>query len=302
MATNKKGSVLGSNALSAVGAGKDILFSKSSNNVANRQGVTEIDIQKIAPSSKQTRKSFDEEALKQLAESIKSLGVISPISVLRKGIDSYELIYGERRLRASKIAGLEKIPAYIRTDINDEKQLIIGVIENLQREDLDPIEIAQSYQRLIEEANLTQDELGKKIGKNRTTIANSLRLLKLPPEIQTALMNKDSNQSFTEGHAKALLSLDDENMQRDVFTTILDKGLSVRETEDLVRSLKEGKKAKKKTSKSEEQKALQTKISKKFNNAKVALNVTAKGNGKISISFANADEMNAIIAQIEKIQ
>ncbi|MCQ2959912.1 MAG: ParB/RepB/Spo0J family partition protein [Bacteroidales bacterium] len=265
--------------------------------VANRVGVTEIEISKITANPDQPRKTFNEEELQNLAESIKVLGIIQPITVREVGVGSYQIISGERRFRASQIVGLAKVPAYVRK-ADDQQLLIMGLVENLQREDLDPIEIAQSYQRLLEEGKLTQEELGKKVGKNHATIANSLRLLKLSPEIQTGLINGD----ISEGHAKALLSLDDENKQKEIYSEIIDKGLSVRAAEELVRKLKENKGANKKsTTKSEEQKNIQTKIATKLN-AKVSLNVTSKGNGKISIAFKDADELNAILALIEKIQ
>ena len=175
----------------------------------------------------------------------------------------------------------------------------MGLVENLQREDLDPIEIAQSYQRLIEEGGLTQEMLGKKVGKNHATIANSLRLLKLPPEIQTGLINGD----ISEGHAKVLLSLSDENQQKEVYSEIIDKGLSVRATEELVKRKKEATSSKSSKShhKTQNQKEIQTKLEKKLN-AKVSLNISSKGNGKISIAFKDANQMNAIVALLDKIQ
>lgn len=268
--------------------------------VANRNGVSEIELSKIVPSKKQTRKSFNEEALQELADSIKSVGIVTPIKVIRIAPETYELVYGERRLRAAQKLGFEKIPAIVveQSEIDDYKQLVMGVIENLQREGLDPIEIAQSYQRLIEEGKLTQEELGKKVGKNHATIANSLRLLKLSPEIQAALINGD----ISEGHAKVLLQLTDEKKRQEAFSEILSQGLSVRATEDLVRKMKEDKKSSPtKTKKTEQQKTIQTTIANKLN-AKVALSITPKGSGKISISFKNADELNAIVDLLEKIK
>ena len=179
---------------------------------------------------------------------------------------------------------------------DDNKLLVLGLVENLQRENLDPIEVAQAYQRLIEEGGLTQEQLGKQVGKNHATIANSLRLLKLSPEIQVGLMNGD----ISEGHAKSILSLDDENKQKEIYTEIIAKGLSVRATEDLVRRLKDGKKPSKKIAKSKEQKEIQEKISAKLN-TKIALSVTERGSGKISIPFKNARELEAIVALFDKI-
>ena len=265
----------------------------------NRAGVPEIDIVKITPNPDQPRKTFDEIALQDLANSIKEHGVIQPITIREVGVDSYQIISGERRFRASQLAGKTKIPAYIRK-ADDQQLLVMGLVENLQREDLDPIEIAQSYQRLIEEGNLTQEELGEKVGKNHATIANSLRLLKLPPEIQTGLINGD----ISEGHAKALLSLSDENQQKEIYSEIIDKGLSVRATEELVKRKKESSKQGSKkgnSSKSNEQTEIQSKLESKLK-TKVSLQVSSKGNGKITIPFKNSDEMNAIVALLEKIQ
>lgn len=269
------------------------------NTIVNRAGVPEIDIVKITPNPDQPRKTFDEIALQDLANSIKEHGVIQPITIREVGVDSYQIISGERRFRASQLAGKTKIPAYIRK-ADDQQLLVMGLVENLQREDLDPIEIAQSYQRLIEEGNLTQEELGEKVGKNHATIANSLRLLKLPPEIQTGLINGD----ISEGHAKALLSLSDENQQKEIYSEIIDKGLSVRATEELVKRKKESSKQGSKkgnSSKSNEQTEIQSKLESKLK-TKVSLQVSSKGNGKITIPFKNSEEMNAIVALLEKIQ
>lgn len=287
---------------SGLGKGLDALLGGQNtpvkNIVANRNGVSEIDIAKISPNPNQPRKTFEESALQDLSKSIQELGLIQPITVRKVGVDSYQIISGERRYRASQLAGITKIPVYIK-EVEDDQMLVLGLVENLQREDLDPIEIAQSYQRMIEEGNLTQDEVGKKVGKNHATIANSLRLLNLPPEIQTGLIER----TISEGHAKAILSLDNESKQRDVYTEIIEKGLSVRATEDLVRKIKENKKNPKisKSEKSNEQKAIQTKIADKLK-AKVSLNVSEKGSGKISIAFKNSKELEAIVAIFEKIQ
>ena len=291
----KKQSGLGKGMGAILGDGNSPL----KNTIVNRAGVPEIDIEKITPNPDQPRKTFDEIALQDLANSIKEHGVIQPITIREVGVDSYQIISGERRFRASQLAGKTKIPAYIRK-ADDQQLLVMGLVENLQREDLDPIEIAQSYQRLIEEGNLTQEELGEKVGKNHATIANSLRLLKLPPEIQTGLINGD----ISEGHAKALLSLTDENLQKEIYSEIIDKGLSVRATEELVKRKKEASKhgsKKGKPSKSTEQTAIQSKIESKLN-TKVSLQVSSKGNGKITIPFKNSDELNVIVALLEKIQ
>ncbi len=215
------------------------------------------------------------------------------------GVNSYQIISGERRFRASKLAEKDTIPAYVRDEVDDQKTLIMGLVENIQREDLDPIEIAITYQRLIEEGNLTQEQLGQKVGKSNTTIANSIRLLKLPPEIQVGLANGD----ISEGHAKVILSVSDEQKQKELYTEIIDKGLSVRALEELVRKIKEQKdSAKTPSSKlNDEQKTLQEKIATKLQ-SKVSLSVTANGNGKISIPFGNIDELHKIVALLDQIQ
>ncbi|MCQ2606399.1 MAG: ParB/RepB/Spo0J family partition protein [Bacteroidales bacterium] len=288
MATEKK----------ALGKGLDALLGKQTvtEKVASRPGVFELEISKIVANPDQPRKTFDEAALQDLAASIKELGIIQPIAIResKTTVGSYEIISGERRFRASQMVGLTKIPAYLRK-ADDETTLVMALVENLQREDLDPIEIATTYQRLIEEGKLTQEEMGKKVGKNHATIANSLRLLKLPPEIQTGLING----VISEGHAKAILSLDNEAKQRELYTEIVDKGLSVRAAEELSRKKKDSKKVTK-TSKSLEQKEMQAKLSEKLK-SKVSINVTPKGSGKISIAFKNAQGMNDLIALLEKI-
>ncbi len=192
--------------------------------------VIELDINSIEVNPFQPRQSFDEEALQELASSIRELGIIQPITVRKTGFDQYQLVSGERRYRASRIVGLETIPAYIRI-ANDQESLEMALVENIQRQDLDPIEIALSYQRLIEEVELTQEKLSGRVGKKRSTITNYLRLLKLPAPIQTAM--KEGTLSM--GHGRALLAIEDESEQLQVFRRIQDKGLSVRTAEDLAR-------------------------------------------------------------------
>ncbi len=273
--------------------------SKTTLNNMNRLGVSEISIATITANPDQPRKTFNDASLQELADSIKEIGIITPITVRKMGVNSYQIISGERRFRASKLAEKDTIPAYVRDEVDDQKTLIMGLVENIQREDLDPIEIAITYQRLIEEGNLTQEQLGQKVGKSNTTIANSIRLLKLPPEIQVGLANGD----ISEGHAKVILSVSDEQKQKELYTEIIDKGLSVRALEELVRKIKEQKdSAKTPSSKlNDEQKTLQEKIATKLQ-SKVSLSVTANGNGKISIPFGNIDELHKIVALLDKIQ
>ena len=180
----------------------------------------------------QPRTSFNEESLRELASSIKELGVIQPITVRKLDFNKYQLVSGERRYRASKLIGLGTIPAYIRI-ANDQESLEMALVKNIQRQDLDPIEISLSYQRLIDEINLTQEQLSDRVGKNRSTIANYLRLLKLDPIIQTGMRDG----FLTMGHGRALINVDDPQMQLDIYEKILERSLSVRDTEKLVREV-----------------------------------------------------------------
>ncbi|GIV58840.1 MAG: chromosome partitioning protein ParB [Rhodothermaceae bacterium] len=193
--------------------------------------VAEIEIEHIRPNPYQPRKDFDETALNELADSIRQLGIIQPITVRAMGGGRFEVISGERRLRAARRAGLKRIPAYVR-EADTEAMLEMALVENVQREELNPIEVALGYQRLIEECNLTQEQVAQKVSKNRSTVANFLRLLKLPPPVQAALRDN----SITVGHARALINVDDEAAQRRLLKAILENGLSVREVEEQVRA------------------------------------------------------------------
>lgn len=194
--------------------------------------ISEVPVQAVSPNPFQPREQFDETALTELADSIRELGIIQPITVRKTGNERYELISGERRLRAAKQAGLSVIPAYIR-EADSEAMLEMAIVENVQREQLNPIEVALGYQRLIDECELTQEEVATKIGKNRTTVTNFLRLLRLPPLIQAGLRDG----VLTSGHARALLPLESEELQRSVMDRIVASSLSVREVEQLVRKL-----------------------------------------------------------------
>ena len=194
--------------------------------------ISDVPVQAVSPNPFQPRQQFDESALTELADSIRELGIIQPITVRKTGSDRYELISGERRLRAAKRAGLSVIPAYIR-EADSEAMLEMAIVENVQREQLNPIEVALGYQRLIDECELTQEQVATKIGKNRTTVTNFLRLLRLPPLIQAGLRDG----VLTSGHARALLPLESEELQRSVMDQIVASSLSVREVEQLVRKL-----------------------------------------------------------------
>lgn len=226
----------------ALGRGLSALLKDPSNDIKSVEdknadkvvgSIVELDLGSIEVNPFQPRSSFNEESLRELASSIKELGVIQPITVRKLDFDKYQLVSGERRFRASKLVGLATIPAYIRI-ANDQESLEMALVENIQRQDLDPIEIALSYQRLIEEINVTQEELSDRVGKNRSTIANYLRLLRLDPIIQTGM--RDGFISM--GHGRALINIDDLGDQLDIYEKILSQNLSVRETEALVRGHK----------------------------------------------------------------
>ena len=197
--------------------------------------ILEVDIDAIEINPFQPRTNFNEEALQELASSIKELGVIQPITVRKLDFNKYQLISGERRLRASKLVGMTTIPAYIRI-ANDNESLVMALVENIQRHDLDPIEIALSYQRLIEEIQLTQEQMSERVGKKRSTITNYLRLLKLDPIIQTGI--RDGFISM--GHGRAMINIEDQEVQTDIYQKIVSQNLSVRDTEALVKKYQDG--------------------------------------------------------------
>lgn len=256
--------------------------------------IAEIEISKIEANPFQPRTEFDEMELREMSKSIELQGVIQPVTVRKMGYDKYQLIAGERRLRASLMAKLQSIPAYIRV-ANDEQMLEMALIENIHRKELNAIEVAISYQRLIDECKLTQEKLSDKLGKNRSTIANFLRLLKLPPSIQVAL--RDGFISM--GHARALVTLDNASQQENILQLIIDDGLNVRQVEELVRKAglkKEPKKTirEKKYSIPSKYKEAPSLLSDKFG-TKVSLKRNNNGRGSIVISFTNDDELDRII-------
>lgn len=258
--------------------------------------IQEIPIIQIVPNPNQPRTTFDDEALSELAQSIKEVGIVQPLTVRKIG-GQYQIIAGERRYRAAKIAGLTQVPAYIR-NVDDEQVLELALVENIQREDLDPIEIAISYQRLMEECNLTQELLSDRVGKKRATVANYLRLLKLPAEIQLGLRE----HLLQMGHARALLSIADYDRQVAIYDKILREGLSVRKVEELVKETqKTVNKTGSKTSKTSEYKSLENHLESHFN-TKVQLQRSKNGKGKITISFASDTDLERIIALLDHKQ
>ena len=254
--------------------------------------IVALELHTIEMNPFQPRSSFNEESLRELASSIKELGVIQPITVRKLGFNKFQLVSGERRYRASKLIGKESIPAFIRI-ANDQESLEMALVENIQRQDLDPIEIALSYQRLIEEIKVTQEQLSDRVGKNRSTIANYLRLLKLDPIIQTGMRDG----FIAMGHGRAIINISNLGEQLDIYEKVISKNLSVRETEALVRTLKNSTEIKNPLKKAT--------LPSYLNSAKIALSEylssdvsiknTGGGKGKLSISFKNKKDFQRIL-------
>lgn len=285
-----------------LGRGLDALISTEAVRTSGSSSIGEIEIDKIFANPNQPRRDFNEEALQELADSIKELGVIQPITLRKMDDNKYQIIAGERRFRASQLAGKSTIPAYI-LKADDEDTMEMALIENIQREDLNPLEIALAYQQLIEQHNLSQEQLSKRVGKGRATIANFIRLLKLPAAIQVALKEKKIDM----GHAKALLSLDSHADQINIFHEIEKNSYSVREVEDIVRRTKdkvEQTETPRPKSNDSKQDATFHQLKKHlthFFQTPVQLTCSAKGNGKISIKFKNEKELERIIAIFDKL-
>lgn len=255
----------------------------------------EIDVIEINPF--QPRTNFNEESLQELATSIRELGVIQPITVRKMDFNKYQLISGERRLRASKIVGLTTVPAYIRL-ADDNESLTMALVENIQRHDLDPIEIALSYQRLIDEIQLTQEQMSDRVGKKRSTVANYLRLLKLDPIIQTGI--RDGFISM--GHGRAIINVENHDIQADIYQKIVSQNLSVRETEALVKNYQESLKPKTSSAVKTASFAVDETEKQSFNDyfgTKVDVKVAGNGKGKITIPFHSEEDFNRIIKLIK---
>jgi len=259
--------------------------------------IVELDLDSIEVNPFQPRTSFNEEALNELANSIRELGLIQPITVRKLGYNSFQLVSGERRYRASKKLGLKAIPAYIRI-ANDNDSLAMALVENIQRQDLDPIEVALSYQRLIDEINLTQEQMSERVGKKRSTITNYLRLLKLDPIIQTGM--RDGFLSM--GHGRALINIEDHDIQIDAYEKVISDSLSVRATEELVRSLtnKETSSTKKANKQTPLFIAAGTSEISEFFGAKIDVKAAANGKGKISIPFSSKEDFNRILKLLKR--
>ena len=260
-------------------------------------GINEIELSKIEANPFQPRTKFDEESLNELAASIKEIGLIQPITLRKVGDEKYQIIAGERRFRASQLAGLESIPAYVRK-AKDDGMLEMALVENIQREDLDAIEIALSYQRLLDELKFTQEELSTRVGKKRSTIANYLRLLKLPAIIQKGLIEKQISM----GHARAIINIEDADSQKLIFNQIVKMGLSVRRVEEIVRNLNSGESKESaegtKQKFPKEYKNLKKQLDKIFS-SKIDFSMNSRGKGKIVIPFKSASDLERIVKIIE---
>ena len=284
--------------LGSKGRGLEALISQQMDNI-NDKGVAEIDINKISPNREQPRRVFDEFALEELAESMKVYGVLQPLLVQKKG-DYYEIIAGERRWRAAKLAGLKEVPVVIR-EYTKQQTMEIALIENVQREDLNPIEEAKAYQRLIQEFELKQEEIAARVGKNRVTITNSMRLLKLDERVQDLLIQ---NQ-ITGGHARALLSVEDGQLQYELAGKIIAENLSVRETEKLVKSLSKKKNPKEKKVEDESLTLIFHDLEERMKSAmgtKVSINRKDKNKGRVEIEYYSESELERIVELIESIR
>ena len=286
----------------ALGRGLGSLISMDDVPASGSSAINDIKLDQISPNPDQPRTTFDEDALDELSTSIRELGIIQPLSLRQTGPNSYQIIAGERRYRAAIRAGLTSVPAYIRT-ANDTELTEMALIENIQREDLNAIEIALTFKKLIEQYNLTQERLSERIGKKRTTIANFLRLLKLPAEIQMGLKDKKIDM----GHARALVSVENPEVMLNIYAQILAEGASVRRTEELVRLAALGgntetpeKKEKQHTIMPEEYDALCRELKDKFN-AKVKLSYNENGKGKLTIPFDSDDDLLRLMSLFDMI-
>lgn len=280
----------------ALGRGLDSLISISDIQTAGSSAINEIKIEDIRPNPNQPRRTFDEETLNELAASIKELGVVQPLSVRDMGDGSFQIIAGERRWRAAGIAGLTSVPAYVRS-ASDSEVTEMALIENIQREDLNAIEVALAFRNLIDSYNLTQERLSERLGKNRATIANHLRLLKLPAEIQLGLRD----HKLEMGHARALLSVDNPKLQLKLYNLILKNGLSVRKVEQLAKEFSEGGQVKSSPKNQSEKPAYidswQNRLSERFGNP-VKITQDAKGKGSVTFNFKDESELTRLINRL----
>lgn len=289
------------NKRNALGRGLDALIDMGEIETSGTSSINEIELSRIQPNPDQPRREFDDESLEELAASIREIGIVQPISLRQQPNGSYQIIAGERRYRAALLAGLATIPAYIRT-VEDEAAMEMALIENIQREDLNAIEIALSFKKLIEQYNLTQEQLSERVGKKRTTVANYLRLLKLPAEVQIGLRDKTIDM----GHARALLSVENATVQLELYKAIVAEGLSVRKVEELARAMaqapaKAATKVARSSAQRKEYNLLRNHLS-NFFGTKVQFSCDDKGKGKISIPFKNEEELERIVGLLDKLK
>ena len=284
------------------GRGLDALIDTGEVRTQGSSNLNEIALDQISPNPNQPRREFDEEAMQELANSIREIGIIQPVTLRQMEDGKYQIIAGERRWRAAQMAGLETIPAYIRT-VKDETVMEMALVENIQREDLNAIEIALAYEHLVETTGMTQEKISERVGKSRTAVTNYMRLLKLPAQVQMALKNKEIDM----GHARALLSIDSPSVQIKLFKEIQKNGYSVRKVEELVHMLKSGEDvqtAKKKIQTGnqlpEEFNILKERLA-SFFQTKVQMTCSPKGKGKISSPFANEEELERIMNALDKL-
>lgn len=287
----------------ALGRGLDALISTEDARPQGSSTINEISIEQIEANPNQPRREFNDEALQDLANSIKEIGIVQPITLRQIAENRFQIIAGERRWRASQIIGLKSIPAYIRT-IKDENVMELALVENIQREDLNAIEIALAYEQLLSGEGMTQEKVSERVGKSRTAITNYLRLLKLPAQVQMALQKKEIDM----GHARALLAIESPSLQIKLFREIQKNGYSVRRVEELAQKLKNGedientsKKISTKIQQPEEFDLLKKHLS-EFLNTKVQLTCSTSGKGKISIPFANEAELERIIHIFDRLK
>jgi ParB family chromosome partitioning protein len=294
MSTQKNKSALGRGLGALLENAKTDITTKSIENAPVVGTIAMIPVNQIEANPFQPRTDFEETALQELVDSIKEHGIIQPVTVRKLGFDKYQLISGERRFRSSQLVGLKEIPAYVRI-ANDQAMLEMALVENIQRQDLNPIEVALSYKRLIDECNLTQEQLADKIAKQRSTITNFLRLLKLPAEIQLGLRDK----TISMGHARALITIEDKDLQLALFAKTIEENLSVRDIEELAKYGKVHTKVKAKLKKQKaplslSDKKIQEKLEVLFNN-KVSFNRNQSGAGNVTLKFRNEEELQQLL-------
>lgn len=285
----------------ALGRGLDSLISMDDIQTGGSSAINEIELSQIQPNPEQPRTWFDEDSLEELASSIRELGIIQPLTLRKVGAEQYQIISGERRYRAAKLAGLDSVPAYVRT-ASDSEITEMALIENIQREDLNAIEIALTFRKLIDQYELTQEQLSLRIGKKRATIANFLRLLKLPAEVQLGLRDRRVDM----GHARALLAVENPKLQLKLYNEIIKRGLSVRQVEELAKQYnghepETGGKAPRSQCISEEYELLKNHLSQSFH-TQVQFTCNRQGRGKITFPFKNEQELERLISIFDRLK